>query len=46
MPTEVQALAGKRVVQVGAGVEHTVCVTEDGALYTMGDGRRGSKPSH
>ena len=34
-------VAGRRVVGVSAGSEHSACVTADGALFTWGSGARG-----
>jgi len=31
----------KKVTQVACGFRHTACVTEDGTMYTWGDGRNG-----
>jgi len=33
------AIKGKRVVSVACGDKHTVCVTDDGLVYSWGDGR-------
>jgi len=41
VPTRVQALEHERVVQVAAGGVHTACITETGALYTMGEAQGG-----
>mmetsp|Transcript_24527 Transcript_24527/g.30586 ORF Transcript_24527/g.30586 Transcript_24527/m.30586 type:complete len:215 (+) Transcript_24527:282-926(+) len=35
-------LAGKKIVSVACGDKHTVCVTEDGAVYSWGNGRSGA----
>ena len=36
------ALTGKKVIQVACGDKHTVCVTEDGSVYSWGSGKRGA----
>ena len=41
VPRRVDALVGKRVVQVSCGYLYTAAVTSDGELFTFGDGRRG-----
>lgn len=35
-------LLGKKVVEVACGDKHTVCVTEDGQVYSWGSGKRGA----
>ena len=40
-PRQVDALRGKRVVQVAAGGSHTVALTSDGEMFTFGDGKDG-----
>jgi len=35
-------LAGKKVVSVACGDKHTVCVTEDGCVYSWGFGKMGA----
>ena len=35
-------LTGKRIVSVACGDKHTVCVTEDGEVYSWGFGRSGA----
>lgn len=40
-PTKLQALAGFRVVQIAAGSNHLMAVTEDGELYAWGSGEQG-----
>ena len=35
-------LTGKKVIQVACGDKHTVCVTEDGLVYSWGSGKRGA----
>jgi len=32
---------GKKITQVACGFRHTACITEDGCLYTWGEGRNG-----
>ena len=41
VPTLVGALQGTKVVQVAAGSAHTMCVTEDGVLFTFGRNANG-----
>ena len=42
MPTLVRGeLEGRKVLQVAAGGAHTVCVTEDGAVFALGSNYRG-----
>lgn len=36
------ALTDKRVKHVACGYNHTVCVTEDGEVYTWGYGKNGA----
>jgi hypothetical protein len=40
-PSPIVTLAGKRVVLVACGWEHSALVTDDGALYTFGRGTEG-----
>merc|ERR1711924_436937 len=41
-PTPVKALRGRKVVQLALGTSHSACTaTEDGVLYTWGDGEFG-----
>ena len=40
-PKRVDALAGKRIVQVAAGDEHTAVLTDTGELFTFGRGDNG-----
>ena len=35
-------LEGKKVIHVACGFEHTVCVTEEGDVYTWGFGKNGA----
>ena len=41
-PRHVTALAGKRVIGVSAGAEHSVVCTSDGEVYSFGWGRYGN----
>ena len=41
LPRRVDALSRLRVVSVSAGGHHSMCITEDGALWTCGRGRHG-----
>ena len=41
MPKLVQALAGKKVVGATSGECHTAAWTDEGELFTFGDGRHG-----
>lgn len=36
VPTEVQSLSDKNIVQIAAGEHHTLALSEDGSLYTFG----------
>lgn len=40
-PQHVTALSGKNIVQVSAGVQFSLALTEDGNVYSWGDGRSG-----
>lgn len=40
-PSRVQALAGKAVVQLAAGLSHSVALTADGEVWTFGSGQEG-----
>ena len=35
-------LTGKKIISVACGDKHTVCVTEDGSVYSWGSGRKGA----
>lgn len=41
VPRKVEALEGRGVIQVSCGAHHTVFLSEDGAVWTCGDGRAG-----
>jgi len=41
LPKKIEALAGKRVVAVSAGGDHSLAITADGAVFTWGKGERG-----
>jgi len=41
VPTPVEALVGHVVVQLALGTGHSACTTEDGSLYTWGNGGNG-----
>jgi alpha-tubulin suppressor-like RCC1 family protein len=41
LPKKVEALAGRRVVAVSAGLGHSLAITADGALWSWGSGERG-----
>lgn len=41
LPTIVEGLANKRVIEVAASETHTVALTDDGELFTWGRDRFG-----
>jgi alpha-tubulin suppressor-like RCC1 family protein len=41
VPTLVTGLQGKQVAHVAAGINHTICTTAEGAVFTGGDGGLG-----
>ena len=41
LPKKVEALAGRRVVAVSAGSNHSISITADGAVFTWGQGGDG-----
>jgi len=41
IPTPVEALVGQVVVQLALGICHSACTTEEGTLYTWGNGGNG-----
>ena len=41
LPKKIEALAGRRVVTVSAGCEHSLAITDDGALWSWGNGALG-----
>ena len=41
LPKKVEALAGRRVVAVAAGVNHSIATTADDAVFTWGKGGHG-----
>ena len=40
-PTFVKALEGQRVIQITCGWSHSVALTEEGKVYTWGNGDHG-----
>ncbi|KAJ1489451.1 regulator of chromosome condensation 1/beta-lactamase-inhibitor protein II, partial [Baffinella frigidus] len=40
-PRLVQHISKRRPIQIGCGAQHTLCITDNGALWTWGDGRCG-----
>ena len=41
LPKKVEALAGRRVVAVSAGLSHSLALIADGAVFTWGEGKDG-----
>ena len=41
LPKKIEALAGRRVVAVSAGLHHSLAITADGAVFTWGKGEHG-----
>ena len=41
LPKKVEAFAGRRVVAVSAGSNHSIAITADGAVFTWGKGEHG-----
>ena len=40
-PTQVRSLRNQKVCYVSCGAEHTVCLTEDGGVFSFGSGQYG-----
>jgi len=38
LPTKIEAFAGRRVIAVSAGGDHSLAITTDGAVWSWGDG--------
>jgi len=40
-PTQVRSLRNQKICFVACGAEHTVCLTEDGGVFSFGSGQYG-----
>ena len=45
-PKRIEALAGVKAKQVACGQDHTAVCTEDGRMYTFGNGDNGQQLRH